>query len=66
MAPAKTLIPRSAGEYGWYGAASTSFWVDPAEELIVVCMTQCLPSWAYPISRELRTLDYSAFTQSDL
>ena len=66
MVPAKTLIPGSAGEFGWYGAATTSFWVDPAEELIVVFMTQCVPSWAYPVRHDLRTLVYSAITESNL
>ena len=42
--------------------ASTYFWVDPREELIVIFMTQLMPSATYPIRRELRTLVYSAFT----
>ena len=29
MNPALTLIPGSAGEYAWGGAATTSFWIDP-------------------------------------
>ena len=60
-APA-TLIPGSRGDLFWGGAASTSFWIDPAEALSVVFLTQLLPSSAYPIRRELRTLVYSAFT----
>jgi len=62
MDPAKTLIPGSVGEYSWGGAATTSFWIDPEEELIAIFMTQLLPSSAYPIRRELRTMVYSAFT----
>jgi CubicO group peptidase (beta-lactamase class C family) len=62
MDPAKTLIPGSVGEYSWGGAATTSFWIDPKEELIAIFMTQLLPSSAYPIRRELRTMVYSAFT----
>jgi CubicO group peptidase (beta-lactamase class C family) len=62
MDPAKTLIPGSVGEYSWGGAASTSFWIDPKEELITIFLTQLLPSSAYPIRRELRTMVYSAFT----
>jgi CubicO group peptidase (beta-lactamase class C family) len=62
MDPAKTLIPGSVGEYSWGGAATTSFWIDPAEDLIAIFMTQLLPSSAYPIRRELRTMVYSAFT----
>ena len=66
MDPAKTLIPGSAGEYAWGGAATTSFWIDPAEELIAIFMTQVLPSSAYPLRRELRTMVYAAITDSNL
>jgi CubicO group peptidase (beta-lactamase class C family) len=66
MDPAKTLIPGSPGEYNWGGAATTSFWIDPAEELITIFMTQVLPSSAYPLRRELRTMVYSAITESNL
>lgn len=66
MNPAQTLIPGSAGEYNWGGAASTAFWIDPAEELITIFMTQALPSTAYPVRRELRTLVYAAITDSNL
>ena len=63
--PAATLIPASKGDLSWGGAASTFFWADPREELAVVLMTQLLPSSSYPIRRELRTLVYSAFTDSN-
>jgi CubicO group peptidase (beta-lactamase class C family) len=66
MDPAKTLIPGSPGEYAWGGAATTSFWIDPREELIAIFMTQVLPSSAYPVRRELRTMIYSAITDSNL
>jgi CubicO group peptidase (beta-lactamase class C family) len=66
MDPAKTLIPGSPGEYAWGGAATTSFWIDPKEELIAIFMTQVLPSSAYPVRRELRTMIYSAITDSNL
>lgn len=66
MDPARTLIPGSPGEYAWGGAASTAFWIDPAEELIAIFMTQLLPSSTYPVRRELRTLVYSAITESNL
>jgi CubicO group peptidase (beta-lactamase class C family) len=66
LEPARTLLPGSSGEYSWGGAASTSFWIDPAEDLAVIFMTQCLPSGAYPIRRELRTLVYSAIVESNL
>jgi CubicO group peptidase (beta-lactamase class C family) len=44
----------SEGEFGWGGAASTAFWVDPVEEICVVFMTQLLPSNTYPMRRQLR------------
>jgi CubicO group peptidase (beta-lactamase class C family) len=64
--PAQTLIPGSPGEYGWGGAATTSFWIDPAEELAVIFMTQVLPSTATAVRRELRTMVYAAITDSNL
>jgi CubicO group peptidase (beta-lactamase class C family) len=66
MNPAQTLIAGSAGEYAWGGAATTSFFVDPAEELITIFMTQVLPSSAYPLRRELRSMVYAAITDSNL
>src|ERR1700686_521452 len=66
MNPAQTLLPGSAGEYAWGGAATTSFWIDPAEELIAIFMTQVLPSSAYPTRRELRTMVYAGIIDSNL
>lgn len=60
--PARTLTPGTIGDYSWGGMASTYFWIDPREELIVVFMTQLMPSATYPVRRDLRTLVYSAFT----
>ena len=62
--PAASMVPGSKGDFFWGGAASTFFWVDPVEDLTVVFMTQLLPSSAYAVRRELRTLVYSAFTES--
>ncbi len=50
----------SKGEFGWGGAASTAFWVDPAEEINVVFLTQLLPSSTYPIRSQLRQLVYQS------
>ncbi len=58
-APTTQLI-RSNGEYFWGGAASTAFWIDPAEEMFVVFMTQLTPSSFYPIRSELRVATYLA------
>lgn len=52
----------SRGEYMWGGAASTAFWVDPAEEVTVVFMTQLFPSATYPIRPQLRWTVNQALT----
>ena len=62
---AATMIPGTNGDFAWGGAASTYFWVDPKEQLITIFLTQLLPSDTYPIRRELRTLVYSAFEDSE-
>lgn len=61
---ARTLNSGSLGEFFWGGMASTGFWIDPMEDLAVVFMTQLMPSSAYPIRRELRTMVYAAVTES--
>ena len=58
--PAKAHILGTPGEYAWGGAASTAFWIDPAEDMAVVLLTQLMPSSTYPIRRELRVLTYQA------
>jgi CubicO group peptidase (beta-lactamase class C family) len=57
-AASKTLGNR--GELSWGGAASTAFWVDPVDQVVVIFMTQLLPSSTYPIRAELRQLVYQA------
>ena len=53
-------LPGSVGEFGWGGAASTSFFVDPKEKLIGLLLTQLLPSRYYPIRNEFKVLVYQA------
>lgn len=62
--PAKTLMPSSLGEFYWGGAYSTAFFVDPLEGVTMVFMTQVYPSSTYPIRRQLKTMIYSALTDS--
>jgi CubicO group peptidase (beta-lactamase class C family) len=50
----------SAGEFNWGGLASTTFWVDPGEQLTVCFFTQLMPSSTYPIRPQLRQLVYQA------
>ena len=58
--PAANKVIGSVGEFGWGGAASTAFWVDPVEDLTVIFLTQLLPSSTYPIRTELRQLVHQA------
>lgn len=57
---AATNIPGSVGAWGWGGAAATHFWIDPAEDLIGIFMTQFMPSNFYPVQVEFRRAVYSA------
>jgi CubicO group peptidase (beta-lactamase class C family) len=50
----------SVGEYFWGGLASTVFWVDPAEDLVVIFMTQLIPSGTFNFRGQLQSLIYSA------
>jgi CubicO group peptidase (beta-lactamase class C family) len=56
QSPARAQILGTPGEHAWGGAASTAFWIDPAEEMIVIFMTQLMPSSSYPLRRELRVM----------
>jgi CubicO group peptidase (beta-lactamase class C family) len=53
---AENGVLASEGEYSWSGAASTVFWNDPEEELIVIFMTQFMPSGTYPIRKDLHVM----------
>jgi CubicO group peptidase (beta-lactamase class C family) len=62
---AKTRLPGTLGEFFWGGAAATAFWIDPEEQLAVVFMTQVMGSpTRLTLRRDLRTLVYSAMTES--
>ena len=58
--PARSAFAGSPGDYCWGGAASTYFWVDPLEDMIVVFMTQLMPPAALPTRRDVRCLVYAA------
>src|SRR5579884_552421 len=60
LGPVRTGVIGSPGEYMWGGAASTSFWCDPVEELAVVFMTQLMPSGTFNFRGQLKTLVYPA------
>ena len=58
--PVPGRVVCSEGELSWGGAASTAFWIDPAEELTVSFFTQLIPSSAHPLRPQLRQLVYQA------
>ena len=51
------------GEYYWGGAASTIFWVDPNEDMVVILMTQLMPSATFNFRGQLRNIIYSAIVE---
>jgi CubicO group peptidase (beta-lactamase class C family) len=53
----------SEGEFYWGGAASTAFWVDPFEDLVVIFLTQLIPSTTYNFRGQLRNLVYAAIEE---
>ncbi len=58
--PAATMLAGSKGEFYWGGMFSTAFFVDPAEDIIMIFMTQLMPSSIYPVRREIKTMLYAA------
>jgi CubicO group peptidase (beta-lactamase class C family) len=58
--PAAAKVPGSVGDYGWGGAASTWFMIDPVEDLTVLFLTQLLPSSTHPIRSLLKSLVHQA------
>jgi CubicO group peptidase (beta-lactamase class C family) len=58
--PVAYKVLSSPGDFGWGGAASTVFSVDPQEQITVMFLTQLLPSSTYPIRSQLRQMVYQA------
>lgn len=50
----------SVGKFGWSGAATTHFWVDPAEALIGIVLVQIMPFDAVPVRVDFQNLVYQA------
>jgi CubicO group peptidase (beta-lactamase class C family) len=53
----------AAGDYYWGGAASTIFWVDPADDLVVVFMTQLMPSATFNFRGQLKNIIYASIVE---
>ncbi len=58
MDPVAAGTVGTVGEFGWSGAAGTTFFISPGEEMFVVFMTQLMR--AQPLRRELRTTIYGS------
>ncbi|MYI74385.1 MAG: beta-lactamase family protein [Acidobacteria bacterium] len=58
--PAALGLPASVGEYAWGGAYHSTYWVDPAEELVVAYMTQLRPAGDIDDHGKLRALVHQA------
>ena len=52
------------GEYGWGGAASTHFWISPADDLAVVVLTQLMP-FNFQMEHAVKPLVYDAISEHD-
>jgi CubicO group peptidase (beta-lactamase class C family) len=50
----------AAGDYYWGGAASTISWIDPVEDLVVIFMTQLIPSATFNFRGQLKNIVYSS------
>ena len=53
----------ASGDYYWGGAASTIFWADQQEDLVVVFMTQLMPSGAFNFRGQLKSIVYSSIVE---
>jgi CubicO group peptidase (beta-lactamase class C family) len=70
--PGKLGTPSSKGTFGWGGAAGTSFWVDPGEDMVGVFMVQIRPrpgpsatrTARYRHADRFRNLAYQALFES--
>ena len=49
-----------AGDFYWGGAASTIFSVDPSEALVIIFMTQLMPSSTFNFRGQLKNIVYGA------
>jgi len=56
--------PGSEGEFGWGGAYHSTYWIDPAEELVVAYFTQVIPAAGLDDHARLRALVYQAVEDS--
>lgn len=56
--------PGSVGAFGWGGAYHTTYWVDPAEKLVAVFMTQLMPAGGSDAQGKFKALVYQSIVES--
>jgi CubicO group peptidase (beta-lactamase class C family) len=56
--------PGSVGAFGWGGAYHTTYWVDPAEKLVAVFMTQLMPATGSDAQAKFKALVYQSIIGS--
>ena len=59
--PGRPNDPGTIGDYGWSGAAGTTFWVDPAKRLVAIMLIQAPNQGAY-YRAALRDLVYQSLS----
>ncbi|MDG2304184.1 MAG: serine hydrolase [Candidatus Binatia bacterium] len=58
--PVAAKVTSSSGEFAWGGAASTAFFIDPKEELIVIFLTQLMPSATFNFRGQIKQIVYGS------
>ena len=62
--PTRSREGLTEGTFGWLGIWGTSFWIDPAEELISILMMQITSYRHFNIRQDFARLATSAITES--
>lgn len=55
--------PSSVGTYRWGGYYCTTFWVDPAEQIVGILMTQLAPNRHINVRADFETVVYAALVE---
>jgi len=58
------MVNLETGEYNWGGAAATSFWINPTDNLIVICYTQLFSSPTSYASEFKTTVDQALLVRT--
>lgn len=62
LSEARAGVP-GGGDFYWGGLASTIFWVDPKEDLILIFLTQLVPSRTFDFRRLFKSVVYGAIVE---